>query len=157
MQLGGPHGLEEQRGDAEAPGARLILLLQSPAGDEDQRHLGIALPDPLGQLPAVHARHPDIGHDEVEASADEDAEGLGPAAHGHDVMAGVTQHLAEDAHDLGVIVDEENASLAAGRGLGLRRGVGVTAVPIGRTTVKVVPPPGRLSTRISPPCRFTIE
>ena len=43
-------------------------------------------------------------------------------------------------------------------GLGLRGDVSASrSMPIGKVTVKVVPSPGRLSTRISPPCRFTIE
>ena len=48
-----------------ARGSERVHLL-AVAGEDDPHHVGVAFPHLIQQRHAVHAGHPDLGHDEVE-------------------------------------------------------------------------------------------
>ena len=94
--------------------------MQPPARDEDHGHSRIAGADALRDVPARHACHAEVRQDEVEAARHEDPQCLGAARHGQHVVARLAQHLAEDRHDVKLIVHEEDTAAA-----GAQHGPGV--------------------------------
>ncbi len=115
---------------------------------DDQRGGGDALVAQLAHhLHAGHARQKVVGDDQIDAAARQ-GKSLLTVLGEEDLSVAVRQHLRQRAGLGAVVLDDEDADFLA------RSGPHQGAP--GSTTVKVVPCPGWLSTRMSPPCCRTI-
>src|SRR3989304_5512159 len=108
-----------------------------------RRRRGAARGSPPPPPPAVHA---EVREHHVVILALERGQGLGAARHGGREAALALEVAGEQAHHLGVVVDDEDAGLHAG-----------ASVASGIHTVNVVPCPTRLSTPMSPPWALMIS
>src|SRR3989304_408124 len=92
VEIGGLHGLEQAAADTERGEAVVVLVAEPPAGDEQQRDPPVHGAQPLGELPAVPARHAEGGHHDVEPAGGVGLERRGAArAGGHGVAAAPRQ------------------------------------------------------------------
>ncbi len=125
-------------------GARDVVDLGA-AGEDDPDRARMQAAHVAEQLGAVHARHPHVGHDDVELLAGHSLErrrAAGRELHLPLAPAG-TQHVPQALEQLDLVVDEQDPPHAAAASM--------SEPPIGRRTWNVVPKPGSVSNAIVPP------
>ena len=83
--------------------------------DHHDRRVDAALAEARERSQAVHARQPDVEHDDVVRRADDAVEAGLAAFDSFDDVAFVTQHAAESAAHAGFVVDDENSGLHEGQ------------------------------------------
>src|SRR6185369_3212571 len=103
VEILGPDGLEQAATDAEAGQARVVLLAQPPARDEQQRDAGVEGAQALGELPAVHLGHADVGDDHVESPVGVVLERTAGRDGRRHRVADPAHHLGQRRQDLGVV------------------------------------------------------
>src|SRR5206468_8633806 len=75
----------------------------------DDRHAGSLGPEPLGDLEALHVGQHHVEQHEVRAKRLDLADGVLAGAGRRDVEALVAQRHRDDVHDVGLVVDDEDA------------------------------------------------
>src|SRR5207302_3355038 len=110
------------------------------AGDDQHRRGDLLLAQPAHQMYAVEHRQHVVGDDQIDAGARQRETGFAVLGD-EDLALGSGQQLGERIGLRRIVLDDQDAHL----------GVVHQAAP-GSMTVKVVPLPGSLSTRMSPPC-----
>jgi len=73
--------------------------------DDDHRHVEVFLSDRPEQLDSVHARHGEIGQDDIEAASAEELDPSLAIAGGLDVVAGRREHLPPHEAQIRLIVN----------------------------------------------------
>jgi hypothetical protein len=101
------------------------------------------------ELHAVHHRHVEVGHDDVERAARELAEGLLAVRRRHDAVPLALEDLGEGPGHVGLVLDEQDA-LTLGDGGEGAHGAVVSGRPAGSSMMNVVPTFGVLRTWMSP-------
>ena len=78
------------------------------AGDEDDLRVDLPLAQPRQRREAVHARQPDVEHDQIDRPARDALEALFAARDGLDGVALVAQHAAQRRPHAGLVVDDQD-------------------------------------------------
>ena len=105
--------LERQRLLDEVEGAHLDRadrrLDVAVAGDDHDLRIDLPLAQPRERRQAVHARQPDVEHDDVDGRrASTRSRHASPLVDGFDVVALVAQHAAERGPHAGLVVDDQD-------------------------------------------------
>ena len=138
--------------------ADLVGLLR-PRGQHDHRHQRVRRSDLLAHGKAVRVRQHEVQQHQVRPALAQQPHALAPGPRGHHLEALELQRGAQPAHQIGFVLDDQDAPppREASRCRQARHdatrssGAGVMIGATGMYTVKVDPRPGALSTSMRPP------
>ncbi len=82
------------------------------ARDQEHGHVEVAPTDLAQELDPVHARHVDVGEDDLVVVRVDEGERLPPVARGVDLPAGLRQHGAEHVQEIALVVHHQDAAAA---------------------------------------------
>ena len=145
------------------------ILHRAVGGDHDDRMLRMWAANLGEHVHAIAVGQSQVEQHEIEGALADLGQAVSSAGGDCDGVAFELQQGLERFADCGLVVNDEDTDRAArgGRSGALRRGMGATsddwlasdmdglpAGSAGKSRVKVVPSPGRLSTRILPACSW---
>ncbi len=133
-EFGGIEGFGDVIDGAGVEGIEEVLEVVT-GGEEDDGHGGGGglLFESAADFESVHAGHHEVEEDEVWEVSGDAFEGLGAVGGGHDVIAGLGEHGADEPEVLDGIIDNEDTGVGAvgsggwwcdGGGAGVGRGEG---------------------------------
>ena len=123
------------------------------AGDHHDRRIDATLAQARQRCQSVHARQPDVEHDDVVGRAHDAVEARLAALDGVDDIAFVAEHAAQRAAHARFVVDDENSRLH----LGLVTSLHATNLHVGSSIVNTVPFGTLSATSMLPPCSAMIR
>src|SRR5262249_20056010 len=149
-ELADREGLGDVVIGADLEAADLVRLLRA-RGQHDDRHDAVLRAQLLADRVAVQVAEHEVEDDAVGSLVARELDALASLERGDDLEALELERVAQAAHDVGLVLDDEDPLFDEGHVVTVS-GSGAD----GRVTVKVLPTPGVLSSVTAPPCASAI-